>query len=207
MDERRELAWMLFGLEFLVVYAILSRIIRSVWFRQLGVSATPLLLVAGMVHRYHIPWTIHHSQWNPPDPEVWGAVYWSLVGLAGGCAFRSTQAVLSVPMLVFANAVLVQLYWLVEHGEDTGCDSKWFVVLAGVLYAWCTREFVHCTTLGAILIAIPAVLAGGSAYYVSGLQESHRPLIWSIQSLRGVVWPSHSNPLNETEAGEYGNDG
>ena len=179
-------AWVLYVLEFVVVCLLLSRVVRSGWFRQLLITCAPTAFGFFLNARYGVPWTA--LRWEGHDTtnvrRTVGLLTLVSFGLGAGVSFR--KGGVGFAMVLFSGMLAWHFVCTAEINPSgmgsTRCDVQ------ALLAVWTLREFWHQSSVAAFLMGPATVVCLIVAYESSGWGNLHRPLLTSVfrQTLVGV---------------------
>ena len=181
-------AGLIYAVECILLYVLISRTIRTVWFRQAVLTVLPLCIALFVVHWNHIPFgTVGGLEPTPEIPKesrlAASVVYYLLMGFASGCAFRQTQTWFGFPLLVFFTTLSLHFYHLIHfHQHDTvACqEDEWVMIGIALCSVWTLREFSHLSTIAAIAMVPATSLALLLVYQALEIAHLHDRLFDKI---------------------------
>jgi len=194
-------ASIIYALEFVLLYALVSRTVRTVWFRQVVLTVLPLCIAFIVVQWHQIPlWIPIGGDWgvppNPPDDQRFpfqtketrlyaSVLYYLLMGLASGIAFRKTKSMFGFPLLVFFATLALHFYHLVSfQGTDVptmACnEDEWVMIGIAVCSVWTLREFSHLSMIAALAMVPATSLSVFLVYQASEVAKLHENLFEAV---------------------------
>ena len=182
-------AGFIYAVECIVLYVLISRTIRTVWFRQAVLTVLPLCIALVVVHWNNIPFgTVGGLESTPQIPKktrvIASVVYYVLMGFASGCAFRQTQTMFGFPLLVFFTTLSLHFYHLIHfHQQDSSItcqEDEWVMIGIALCSVWTHREFSYLSTIAAIAMVPATSLALLLVYQASEIAHLHDHLFDKI---------------------------
>lgn len=180
-------ASIIYGIEVLLIYVLVSRTIRTVWFRQSVLTVLPLCIAFIIVYWHNIPlWSMNDPKlpFQTKETRIYASIlYYLLMGLASGIAFRKTNSMFGFPLLVFFTTLALHFYHLVTFRgtEVMACnEDEWIMIGIAVCSVWTLREFSHLSTFAAIAMVPATSLSVFLVYQASEIAKLHNELFESV---------------------------